>query len=108
MRLCFLLAAVLTTNSYIYGQLQFTTHIITADAFGPTEVYATDLDGDGDVDVLSAAFGGNRIAWYENDGEETFTPHVITNDVQWAADVYATDVDGDGDTDVLSGSFYKV
>jgi hypothetical protein len=29
-------------------------------------VYATDLDGDGDVDVLSASVRDDKIAWYEN------------------------------------------
>ena len=29
-------------------------------------VYATDIDGDGDMDVLSASFDDNKIAWYEN------------------------------------------
>jgi hypothetical protein len=25
-----------------------------------------DLDGDGDFDVISAAFGGNDVYWFEN------------------------------------------
>jgi hypothetical protein len=29
-------------------------------------VYATDLDGDGDADVLSASYGDDKVAWYEN------------------------------------------
>ena len=29
-------------------------------------VYAVDLDGDDDMDVLSASHGDNKIAWYEN------------------------------------------
>ncbi len=31
-------------------------------------VYAQDLDGDGDMDVLSASHIDDKIAWYENDG----------------------------------------
>ena len=37
---------------------------VTTTVFNPTSVYATDLDGDGDADVLSASW--YRIAWYEN------------------------------------------
>ena len=37
-----------------------------------------DLDNDGDIDVLSASEYDNKIAWYENDGNENFTQHIIS------------------------------
>jgi len=40
--------------------------VITTAADGALSVFATDLDGDGDQDVLSASTGDNKIAWYEN------------------------------------------
>ena len=54
----------LTTN--IFPQVQFTPHTITTDANGAYSVYAVDVDGDGDIDVLSASQEDNKIAWYEN------------------------------------------
>ena len=36
-------------------------------------VFAADVDGDGDMDVLSASFNDDKIAWYENDGSQSFT-----------------------------------
>ena len=39
---------------------------ITTEADGASSVYAADVDGDGDLDVLSASFHGDAIAWYEN------------------------------------------
>jgi hypothetical protein len=36
-------------------------------------VYAIDLDGDGDNDVLSASFSDDKIAWYINDGNGNFS-----------------------------------
>lgn len=39
---------------------------ITTSASSAHGVYATDLDGDGDVDVLSASEDDDTIAWYEN------------------------------------------
>ena len=81
--------------------------IITTDAAGASSVYATDIDGDGDMDVLSASQYDNKIAWYENtDGLGSFgIQQIITTDVSFARSVFATDIDGDGDMDVLSASW---
>ncbi len=68
-------------------------------------VYPTDLDGDGDADVLSASATDDKIAWYENLGGGVFgAQQVITTSANGAQSVYATDLDGDGDADVLSAS----
>ncbi|MBK7950727.1 MAG: hypothetical protein IPK00_18715 [Deltaproteobacteria bacterium] len=40
--------------------------IITTLAIAATSVFAADVDGDGDVDVLSASAGDDEIAWYAN------------------------------------------
>lgn len=64
------------------------------------------MDGDGDMDVLSASYNDDKIAWYENDGNQIFlSSHTITTSADGAKDVYALDMDGDGDIDVLSASF---
>jgi len=39
---------------------------ITSSADGAYSVYLTDLDNDGDNDILSASGNDNRIVWYEN------------------------------------------
>jgi len=80
--------------------------IITNLTNGAISVFATDLDGDGDVDVLSASYNDNKIAWYENtDGLGSFgAQQIITNQAQSTRDVYAADLDGDGDMDVLAAS----
>ncbi len=44
-----------------------------SDVNRPASVFAADVDGDGDIDVLIASQGDNKIAWYENtDGKGTF------------------------------------
>ena len=80
--------------------------VITTQAAGAGSVHAADLDGDGDMDVLSASWDDNKIAWYENtDGRGTFDQQrVITTQANEARSVYAADLDGDGDMDVLSAS----
>lgn len=40
--------------------------IIEPELEGVQEVFAADLDNDGDLDVLSASSGDGKIAWYEN------------------------------------------
>jgi hypothetical protein len=79
--------------------------IIQSDTDGPTSVYAADLDGDGDLDILSASSGDDKIAWYANDGSGQFgSQQVITTAAYGPNCVYAADLDGDGDLDVLSAS----
>jgi hypothetical protein len=45
--------------------------VITTDADRALSVCAADLDGDGDQDVLSASYGDDKIAWYENLSQQT-------------------------------------
>ncbi|MCB2154794.1 VCBS repeat-containing protein, partial [bacterium] len=82
---------------------------ITTAADGAKSVFAADLDGDGDVDVLSASFYDHKIAWYENRLDEAsadFGPQqTITTAADGAKSVFAVDLDGDGDQDVLSASY---
>ncbi len=65
-------------SRYCLSSIAFTTHeIIKSDASGASDVHAADIDGDGDLDVLSAsAFYDcrsgdcvyvDKIAWYESD-----------------------------------------
>jgi len=80
--------------------------VISAAAHDARSVFAADVDGDGDLDVLSASFLDDKIAWYENtDGSGEFgIQQVISSEANGAASVFAADVDGDGDLDVLSAS----
>ena len=80
-----------------YAQLTFVEHIITTDALGAVSVYAIDMDGDQDIDVLSASVDDNKIAWYENDGNQSFTMHTISTAAVYAFCVFAIDMDGDLD-----------
>ncbi len=66
-----LLIIVFSFTTNIFSQ-KFISHTITTSADGANSVYAVDLDGDGDMDVLSASGNDDKIAWYENDGNGNF------------------------------------
>ena len=81
--------------------------IITTQGDKKTSVHAADVDGDGDMDVLSAERTRGKFEWYENDGSGNFgSQQVITTQAEGEARVYAADMDGDGDLDVLSSSLH--
>lgn len=81
-------------------------HIISTQVIRLQGVLASDVDGDGDMDVLSASSIDDKVAWYENlDGLGTFgNQRVITTNAEEAKKVYTADLDSDGDLDVLSAS----
>ncbi|MEW5774575.1 MAG: FG-GAP-like repeat-containing protein, partial [Thermodesulfobacteriota bacterium] len=67
---------------------------------------ASDVDQDGDLDVIAASATGNQIVWYENiDGAGTFgAAQVITTDVLYPQRMVLADLDDDGFLDLVSTS----
>jgi len=86
--------------------LNWLEHTLNGDFDGAKHVYAEDVDGDGDIDVLGTAFYADDIAWWENlDGTGlNWTEHILDDTFSGATGVYAEDVDGDGDMDVLGAA----
>ena len=81
-----------------------TQQVISTAADGASSVFAADVDGDGDLDVLSASAADDELAWYQNtDGAGSFgSQQIISTAANGAWSVFAADVDGDGDLDDLS------
>ena len=68
--------------------------------------FVLDLDRDGDIDIQVAAYNGDSIIWYENDGSETFTKNSINTSFNGANSIYSIDIDQDGDFDIVATAYF--
>lgn len=75
-------------------------HIIDAELQEPHCLQVMDIDGDGDIDAATCAYGSKLCVWYENDGSGNFVRHVVGTN-QEAYDIRVVDMDADGDNDFL-------
>ena len=87
--------------------------IIASEVRAPAHVEPSDIDQDGDLDLLVAAMGviypsndkiGSVIV-LEDEGNQMFTKHVLLEDVARVTDVEPGDLDQDGDIDLAVGQF---
>ena len=86
------------------GNVSFTRNVISTTADNPQSIFAIDLDGDGDIDILSGNFQSEKITWFENDGDQSFTSKDIVGGLTAIYEIFAIDIDGDGDVDIVSAT----
>ena len=65
------------------------THGITTSANGSFTVFAMGMDGDGDMNVVSASYIDAKIAWHENNGAQSFITRLISNSARMPYSVFA-------------------
>ena len=86
--------------------INWTKFVIDDNFDGATSVFAVDIDGDRDVDVVGSAWHAQEIALWINDGGTpiTWKKSVIKSGFAFAHEVYCYDLDQDGDMDILGVS----
>jgi len=81
-------------------------HVVDGSFDGSVCVRSDDVDGDGDLDLLGAAFFSDEITWWDNvDGLGTSWVRNVVGSALGASGVSTSDLDGDGDVDVLGVAF---
>lgn len=98
------------------GRFPFTYHRV-AHMPGAHTCQSADLDGDGDLDIVSSAFIPafnprwetanwlESLVWFEQTSPGQFRRYVIENGIPFHPCADASDYDGDGDVDVVFGNF---
>lgn len=86
----------------------FTLHPISDRVLHAKAVYAADVDGDGDTDLLTASTSDQTFALFENDGSDRpeFARRDLITDARGARSVSVADLNGDGRLDILTASRY--
>lgn len=84
----------------------WTEHLVDGAFGGAQDVFGEDVDGDGDIDVVGAAYVDDLVSWWENiDGDgSAWTEHTVDSLFDAACSVHPIDVDGDGDMDIFGAA----
>ncbi len=86
----------------LFGQVTTTKHVIDSGLSGGFWIYTTDLDQDGDIDIVATSLNAG-VKWYKNNGG-SFAKNTIASSFPDSWSVHAADLDNDLDLDVVACS----
>ncbi|MFC2170557.1 T9SS type A sorting domain-containing protein [Calditrichota bacterium] len=91
------------------GENQFTPVQINGNDLPCYDLALADIDEDGLMDIVIAAYDENRdanckVSWWENRGDMNFLEHNVMTDYAAGA-VCTADIDGDDDIDIFGGPY---
>lgn len=83
-----------------------TGHTIGSGLDRPWDVEISDIDCDGDPDVVLPDVGDDAVYWYENDGtpDAGWTRHTVATGFDGARSVSVGDIDQDGAPDIVASA----
>lgn len=102
----FLLSLLFLVPALVWGQFG-KQRVISTEIMFPHSIVAADLDGDGDLDIISASSGNgeDKLVWFPNDGSGNFINlRIISTSVPDVEIIVAEDINKDGTIDLIVGS----
>ncbi len=102
----FIIALIICTKAFSQ-EVTFNTHIIDDNFDGPAGIFISDINNDGNQDIISAAVDANTIAWWENQPIDSIAwqKHIVDSNFIGAIYVSTADVDGDSYSDILGAAY---
>lgn len=90
------------TGTGAFGPAQILNNNSSELIYG-TMLYADDLDNDNDTDVVLGYGNSNKLAWFENTGNNVLAPPVtISTTASGISYISTADMDNDGDQDIVT------
>jgi len=82
-------------------------HVVDVNFGGTEVVFPSDIDGDGDMDIIGSDEQAGALVWWENAaGNGTvWTKQLVDTDCREQHLVWSADIDADGDMDVVGATY---
>lgn len=99
----FVFGLMSAATQMLHSHLGFSPPASYASGEGVLSIAVGDVDGDGDLDLVTANYTARNLAVLRNHGNGTFADAVLYDAGGLPRAVALADVDGDGDADILVG-----
>jgi uncharacterized repeat protein (TIGR01451 family) len=96
---------ILSSISFFSGAQFSSERSLLHPTYGASSIKNIDLDGDGDIDVLSSSQNNDEITIFENNGSAEFSTssiHIVSTLADGPIQLSTSDLDNDGDLDIVS------